>query len=51
MATRPRARRCVPALAGTHVPLVFDVPGPEEESDIADEALREDRALNNPRPQ
>jgi ACDE family multidrug resistance protein len=30
---------------------VFEVPGLEEEAVIADEALREDRALNNPRPQ
>lgn len=30
---------------------VFEVPGLEEEAVLADEALREDRALNNPRPQ
>ena len=30
---------------------VFEVPGLEEEAVIADEALREDRALNHPRPQ
>jgi ACDE family multidrug resistance protein len=30
---------------------VFEVPGLEEESVIADEALRDDRALNNPRQQ
>jgi hypothetical protein len=29
---------------------VFEVPGLDEESVFADEALREDRALNNPRP-
>jgi hypothetical protein len=30
---------------------VFEVPGSLQEAVIADEALREGRALNNPRPQ
>jgi ACDE family multidrug resistance protein len=30
---------------------VLEVPGLEEEAVIADQAVREDRALNNPRPQ